>query len=113
MAGGWGFWWRGVIFRYGTKFQTLAWTAVFLISPFSAIYYPLSILPFWAQKVAAFIPTSYLFEAGREIISKGIFDWHKVLISLILSLIYLVLSLIWLKKSFKYVLAKKGLVKVF
>jgi hypothetical protein len=63
--------------------------------------------------VAALIPTSYLFEAGREVINTGILDWQKVLISLILSLIYLILSLIWLKKSFDYVLAKKGLVKVF
>jgi len=111
-------WWvgflvAGVFFRFGTKFQTLAWTGVVLLSPFSAIYYPLSILPLWAQKVAALIPTSYLFEAGREVISTGVLDWQKVLISLILSLLYLLLSLIWLKKSFEYVLVKKGLVKVF
>jgi hypothetical protein len=91
----------------------LAWTGVVLLSPFSAIYYPLSILPLWAQKVAALIPTSYLFEAGREVISTGVLDWQKVLTSLILSFIYLILSLIWLKKSFEYVLVKKGLVKVF
>jgi ABC-2 type transport system permease protein len=113
ISGWWiGFMVAGVIFRYGTKFQTLAWTGITLLSPFSAIYYPLSILPSWAQKIAAFIPTSYIFEAGREIINQGVLDWQKVFASLVLSFLYLLLSLIWVKKSFEYVLVKKGLAKV-
>jgi len=110
-------WWigfivAGVILRYGTKFQTLAWTGVMIISPFSAIYYPLSILPDWAQKIAAFVPTSYIFEGAREIINKGTLDWNKIWMSLILNLIYLTAATIFLRKSFDKVL-EKGLVKVF
>lgn len=110
-------WWigfliAGVILRFGTKIQTLAWTGVMLISPFSAIYYPLSILPDWAQKVAMFVPTSYIFEGAREIINKGTLDWNKIWTSLGLNLVYLTFALIFLRKSFDKVL-EKGLVKVF
>lgn len=114
MTGWWvGFIVAGIIFRGGTKVQNLAWTAVMIISPFSAAYYPVSILPLFAQKIAAFVPTSYVFEAGREILFKGTVDYKKLLICFFLNLFYLFLSLIFLKRSFKKVLEKKGLVKVF
>ncbi len=113
LTGWWiGFLVAGVILRYGTKIQTLAWTAVMIISPFSAIYYPVSILPNWAQKIAMIVPTSYIFEGAREIINKGNLDLNKLYMSLILNLIYLSLAIIFLKKSFDKAL-EKGLVSLF
>lgn len=110
-------WWvgcfvSGTILRFGTRIQTLAWTAVALISPFSAVYYPVSILPFWAQKVALVIPTSYIFEGSREILEEGRFDVNKVVVSFILNVIYLGLSIYYLRRSFDKVL-EKGLVKLY
>ena len=113
MTGWWvGFFLVGLVLRYGTKIQTFAWGGIMLISPFSAIYYPLSTLPLWAQKVAMFIPTSYIFEGTRDIINHASFDWNKILISFVLNIFYLTISIIWLKKSFNKIL-EKGLVKVF
>ncbi len=110
-------WWLGftvaaIVLRYGTRVQTLAWTLVWLISPLSAIYYPLSILPVWVQKIAAFVPTSYVFEQGRNLLYNGVVDYNKLLIAFGLNGIYLILSIIYLRNSFDSVL-KKGLVKVF
>ncbi len=113
MTGWWvGFLVAGVILRGGTRVQSLAWTAVMIISPFSAIYYPLSTLPVFAQKIAAFIPTSYIFEGAREVLYKGRLDPNKLFFSFALNIIYFFLSYVFLRKSFKTVL-KKGLVKVF
>lgn len=113
LTGWWiGFLVVGVILRYGTKLQTLAWTAVMIISPFSAIYYPVSVLPEWAQKVAMIVPTSYVFEGAREVMNKGYLDLNKVYISLILNLIYLPLAIFFLKKSFTKAL-EKGLVSLY
>ncbi len=113
MSGWWiGFLVAGTILRLGTRAQTLAWTAVMIISPFSAIYYPLSTLPSWARIVAKLVPTSYVFEAAREVINTGVLDWSKIWASLGLNLIYLVLALLYIKTSFDKVL-NKGLVKVY
>lgn len=113
MTGWWvGFFTAGFILRFGTKVQTLAWTLAGLIAPFSAIYYPISILPGWAQKIAAFMPTSYVFEGMREIIYSGNLDTNKLAISFILNSIYLIASIIFLRKSFDKVL-EKGLVKLY
>lgn len=113
ITGWWvGFFLAGLVLRYGTKIQSFAWGGIMLISPFSAISYPLSILPDWAQKVAMFVPTSYIFEGIREVIDKGSLDWNKILASFILNIFYLVISVFWFKKSFEKIL-DKGLVKVF
>ncbi|MBI3952382.1 MAG: ABC transporter permease [Candidatus Doudnabacteria bacterium] len=113
LISGWfiGFFIAGMILRYGTKIQFLAWTLVSVIAPFSAVYYPVSVLPDWAQKISAIIPTSYVFEGLREIINTGHFDLVKFMISLLLSLIYLALSLIYIKNSFRKAL-ERGLINI-
>lgn len=113
MTGWWvGFFVGGLILRHGTKVEQFAWSMVYLVSPFSAIYYPLSILPGWAQTVAQFVPTSYIFEGAREVITKGILDPKKIIFCFLLNCTYIALALIFMKKSFDKIL-QKGLVKVY
>jgi ABC-2 type transport system permease protein len=113
MTGWWvGFFVAGLILRFGTKVQTFAWTIAWAIGPFAAIYYPVSTLPAWAQKIAYLTPASYVFESAREIISRGYADPNKFYLSFVINLIYLILSILFLHSSFKKVL-EKGLVKVY
>lgn len=110
-------WWlglfiSGIILRFGSKVQTLAWTLVWLLSPFSAIYYPLSILPNWVQKVSMFVPTSYVFEQSRNLLLNGTVDYSQLGISLLLNIVYLAAGIYFIRASFKKVL-EKGLVKVY
>lgn len=112
MCGWWiGLFTAGFILRFGSKVQTLAWSLAGLISPFSAVYYPVSFLPAWAQKIALILPSSYIFEGMREVIYKGRLDSNKLLVSFALNLVYLIISIIFLRSSFKKVL-NTGLVKV-
>jgi ABC-2 type transport system permease protein len=114
MMSGWciGFFIASIILRYGTKVQTLAWTFTWLLSPFTAIYYPLDVLPNWAQIISYFIPMSYVFEQGRNLLYNGVVDFNKLLICFGLNVLYLILTLVLFKNSFKAVL-RKGLVKVY
>jgi ABC-2 type transport system permease protein len=111
---GWavGFFVAAVILRFGTRVQNLAWTFGGLLGPFSAIYYPVSILPNWAQSIAYLLPSSYVFEGMRKVIHNGYLDTHLLLAGFVLNVIYLFLSLLFLSRSFKKVL-EKGLVKVY
>jgi ABC-2 type transport system permease protein len=112
MTGWWsGFIGAGIILRYGTKIQTVAWSLVTLLSPFSAIYYPLAILPQWAQKVALFVPTSYVFESARKVINQGYFDSRMFFVAFSLNVCYIILSIIYLRSSFNKAL-QRGLVKI-
>ncbi len=113
MTGWWvGLFVGGLIVRFGGKVQNFAWSMVFLIAPFSAIYYPLAALPVWAQKVAMFIPSSYLFEGARQVILTGVVNGKMLLIALILNLIFTIFALLFFRASFKKVL-DRGLVKLY
>lgn len=110
-------WWIGffvsaLILRFGTKVQNIAWSLVSVISPFSAVYYPISILPYWAQYVTRIFPTSYIFSAIHTLIATGNVDMQSIILSLGMSIVYLIASLFFVWKSFQVVL-QKGLVKVF
>lgn len=113
MTGWWiGFLVNSLILRYGGKVGTVAWSAIMLISPFSAIYYPVSILPSWAQKIALAVPTSYLFEGAREVLNTGTLDYSKIYMSFLLNTLYILVSLWILKASFRKML-DKGLAKMY
>ena len=104
-------WWSSfmitaAIMRFGTRVQTFAWTLIFLLGPFSGIYYPVSSLPSWAQIISKFIPTSYVFEGMRELIQTGSVDPQKIIISLLLNLIYLCIGIFLLYHSYKKLLER-------
>jgi len=90
----------GLIIRYGMRIQTFAWGGIALISPFSAIYYPISTLPMWAQKVSMFLPTSYIFEGMRSVIFEGSMLYGDLVKSFVLNIIYLILGLFFFTQMF-------------
>jgi len=106
-----GFLITGTILRFGQKIQNLAWSVVSILSPFSAIYYPLSILPKWAQYVAKIFPTSYIFQELHNVIQTGHADWGNIGLSWVMSIVYFLLALWFLRNSF-HSLLKKGLMNV-
>lgn len=107
-----GFFISGLILIIGRKVEAFAWTLGGLMAPFSAVFYPVTVLPDWAQKIAAYIPTSYIFEGAREVIAKGTLDPYKIYMSFFLNVVYIVISLVIFRFSFNKVL-ERGLVKIF
>ncbi|MGF6226655.1 ABC-2 type transport system permease protein [Inquilinus ginsengisoli] len=63
-----------LILRYGMGAEGLAWAIVFAISPISAIYYPVSVLPGWLQGVALALPPAHVFEGMRGLLHGQDFD---------------------------------------
>lgn len=102
----------GIILRFGTRVQAFAWALIWTQAPFVAIYYPLSILPNWAQAIGHMLPPSYAFEGMRIILQTGLPSTEGLLTAYLLNGLYLILGGYFLYRSFKKVL-NKGLVKVF
>jgi ABC-2 type transport system permease protein len=63
----------GLILRHGMGAESLAWLAVFTLSPISAVYYPVSILPHWLQHVSWALPSTYVFEGMRALLFQKVF----------------------------------------
>lgn len=99
---GWaaGFFINGLIIRYGYRIQSFAWTLILAIQPFSAVFYPVSSLPLWMQRIAHVIPPSYAFEGMRKIFitQRGSFD--GIQIAFFLNVIYLFLAVMYFNYSF-------------
>jgi ABC-2 type transport system permease protein len=83
----------GLILRQGMGAEGLAWTVVFTISPISAVYYPVSILPSWLQHVAWGLPSTYVFEGMRAVLFSGGFETGYFISALMLDILYLALGI--------------------
>ena len=67
----------GMIFRYSTKIQALAWSFAGLLMPVSCVMYPMSSLPKWLQDIAWMLPTAHSFEGMRQVLAgKGFSPLH-------------------------------------
>lgn len=78
-----------LILRYGMGAEGLAWAIVFAISPISAIYYPVSVLPGWLQWVALALPPAHVFEGMRGLLHGQDFDTGHFLAAVGLNVIWL------------------------
>jgi ABC-2 type transport system permease protein len=79
----------GVILRFGNTAEILAWGIAEIISPLCAVYYPLSVLPGWAQWLAWWLPPSHVFEGMRAALGGQPVPWRSLGIALGLDLLYL------------------------
>lgn len=96
-----GFMVNGLILRFGYTVQEMIWGIALLVQPFSCVFYPLSSLPVWAQRVARFFPSTYVFEEMRRILFTGRADWSNLLISFVLNLVYMFLVLKFFKVMYE------------
>lgn len=101
----------GIIIYFGTKIQTLAWSGITVITPFSGVFYPISVLPEWAQKISAFLPTSYIFEGMRTVILQGYMSMDMLIKSFLINIILVIIGLSFFTFMFNKS-KQKGLAKL-
>jgi ABC-2 type transport system permease protein len=95
MLSGWiiGFFAACVVIYWGQRFQMLAWMTAYIFAPFSAVFYPVTALPLWGQKIAWCLPTTYIFEGMRKVLQGGGLSWSYIGTSFGLCVLYLTLSI--------------------
>ncbi len=81
-----------LVLRYGLGAESLAWVAIFIIAPFSGIYYPIATLPGWLQPLAFLLPSSHVFEGMRAVMIEGVVRTDLLLIAAGLNAAYLLAS---------------------
>jgi len=67
-----------LILRHGAGAEALAWSVLFGLTPFSAVFYPVSVLPAAMQPVALLIPAAHVFEGMRGILLDGVVRWDHM-----------------------------------
>ncbi len=78
----------------GRRGMELAFVTIWFFAPFSGVYYPIEILPGWAQWISAFLPMSYVFRGMREYILYQQDPLPSILMATIMSIIYALCAMI-------------------
>lgn len=102
----------GLIFRYTTRFQVLAWGFAGLLMPFSCVFYPLKSLPEFLHPVAWMLPTTHSFEGMRQAIAGGGFASAHFQWGLALNVGYFVLAVLFFRWMFESARSMGLLVKM-
>lgn len=105
---GWtiGFLSSGLVIYWGHKVEMFAWMLPFLFAPFSAVFYPVHVLPEWAQFISWCIPTTYVFEGMRQILNGASFPFSYFWLSVVLNIVFLWGSILFFKWMFNKSLVK-------
>ncbi|OHA48605.1 MAG: hypothetical protein A2806_00395 [Candidatus Terrybacteria bacterium RIFCSPHIGHO2_01_FULL_48_17] len=95
-----------LVLRLGPSVDIFAWSLAMLIQPLSAVFYPVSVLPAFLQKIAFLLPTSHVFEGMRAVIFGQEFLWERLLWAFGLNAIYFAAAVFFFLVMFKSVRTK-------
>lgn len=101
-----------VILRFGQSAQVLAFALTMLLQPFTAVFYPVEILPVFLQPLSLSIPATYVFEGMRSIVLSDTFSFSSLILATLLNLIWFAVSITVFFRMFDYVREKGQLLKL-
>ena len=86
------------VLRFGYAADELAWALAAIVVPFSAVFYPVTALPGWAQAISWFVPPAHAFEAMRAALAHRAAGWGSLPVAFVLDLVY-VAAAFWLARQ--------------
>ncbi len=95
-----------LIFRFSTQVQSLSWALIFLVQPFGAVFYPVTVLPDSIRWIAYGFPVTYVFETIRGQITTGVTDWRALIMATVLNALWMAIG--WIIFDRTYAEAKKS-----
>ena len=101
-----------MIIRWGQGAEALAWAIPFLVQPFCAVFYPVTVLPPWIQPIARLIPATHVFEGMRAIIAGQGWNPEPMWTALGLNVFYAVVAAAFFVWMFRIAQRKALLVKL-
>lgn len=92
-----------LILRFGPSAEWLGWPIPFVMSIFTGVYYPITVLPMTFQRIAKIIPATYVFESLRAIAGHAVNVNYasNLIIGFLLSIFYLIIMYAFLVMIYK------------
>lgn len=78
-----------LILRHGSGAEGLAWGVLFGITPFAAVFYPVSVLPGIMQSTALGMPAGRVFEGMRAALLEGRIAWDHLIWAAVLDVVWI------------------------
>ena len=110
-------WWVSLgvvslILRHGAGAEALAWSVLFGLTPFSAVFYPVSVLPRVVQPLALALPSAHVFEGMRAIVLHGAVSWPHLLAAAVLNVAWLIAASLLFARQFRQARVRGALLSI-
>jgi ABC-2 type transport system permease protein len=90
-----------LILRHGAGAEALAWSVLFGLTPFSAVFYPVSTLPVVLQPVAFVLPSAHVFEGMRAAIGQNVILWDELGWAIALNIVWMAGAALLFARQFR------------
>ncbi len=101
-----------LILRHGAGAEALAWSVLFGLTPISAVFYPVAVLPHGVREIAMMVPASHVFEGMRTILTTGQTDWSQLVWALGLNIVWLIVAGLIFAKQFQVARMRGALISI-
>ncbi len=104
-------WWvslgvLSLILRHGAGAEALAWSVLFGLTPFSAVFYPVSVLPAAVRPIALALPSAHVFEGMRAAVATGVIRWDHLIWAFALNAAWMAAAILVFAGQFRH--ARQG-----
>ncbi|MSP04614.1 MAG: ABC transporter permease [Acetobacteraceae bacterium] len=99
-------WWVALavvslILRHGAGAEALAWSVLFGLTPFSAVFYPVAILPVWVQPFTLALPSAHVFEGMRQVMTDMTINWYHLGAAMGLNAFWMLVAILIFSRQFR------------
>ena len=101
-----------LILRHGAGAEALAWSVLFGLTPFSAVFYPVSVLPKLMQPIALALPSAHVFEGMRAVLLHGEVRWDHLLAAFALNALWLAGAALLFSRQFRQARLRGALMSI-
>jgi ABC-2 type transport system permease protein len=101
-----------LILRHGVGAEALAWSLLFGLTPFSAVFYPVSVLPAALRPVALALPSAHVFEGMRAVMTSGVISWDHLLWAFGLNVAWMAAAVLVFARQFRAARVRGALLNI-
>jgi ABC-2 type transport system permease protein len=91
----------GLVLRFGSGAEALAWGILFVVMPLSGTFYPVSALPGVLRPIGEVLPTTHAFAAGRAFAAGAPVPWHELGLAAAGTAVLLLAGLVYLSRMLR------------
>jgi len=101
-----------LILRHGAGAEALAWSVLFGLTPFSAVFYPVAVLPHALQPIALALPSAHVFEGMRGILLNGVVRWDHLVAAFALNAVWVAGAALLFARQFRQARLRGALLSI-
>lgn len=110
-------WWVSLgvvslILRHGAGAEALAWSVLFGLTPFAAVFYPVDVLPWGFREVALALPAAHVFEGMRAALTTEVMPWGQMAWASGLNVLWLAAASLLFAQQFRVARTRGALLSI-